>query len=542
MKLRVISVALAGILTFAAAGQGNPIQQGMVYFQKEDYASALRMFEVASRTQPNNAMLVNLIGITQTKLGQIADANASYRKAIELDPALVAPHKNLGFNLLNQAEYAPAIEELQTAISKDSSDAFAHYYLAVAFLKSDHEKQAIAQLGSSGQLFENDADTASEMATACLRAGDKEDAVHLIRAVEQRSGFTLAQEFALAVELSKSGLRQDAARLFEHMSELQPGSWVRKFDLAIAWFDAGDTDKALPILQALAKERPEDERIMSLLGAVYEAKGDVHAALEAYQQAVVADPKDTNVYLDYTRLLMDVDRYDDAANLIEKGLQNTQDTYALQVRLGAIEIMKGNLEHARQSFEWAIQQNPNLAVGYVGLAKTYMKTGDDALAEKVLADARTKLPRDFALEYVYGLICSQTRETDKALDALKNAEQMSPNAVEPHYQLGKVYMDMGKLSEARKEWERTIALNPNHVQARVQLCKIYSKQGDMETARKLQTEVSELINRERDSALAAERARMRAALAPEGDSKSSYRREQSKHLQSWASWEWIEAR
>lgn len=519
MRLRVIAVAFAAaVLTFSAAGQGNPIQQGMVYFQKEDYASALRMFEDASRTQPKNAMLVNLIGITQTKLGQIADANASYRKAIQLDPALEAPHKNLGFNLLNQAEYARAIEELETAISRDSSDAFAHYYLAIAFLKNNHEKEAIVQLGSSGQLFESDADAASEMAAACLRAGDKDDAVHLIRVVEQRSGFTLSQEFALAVALSADGLHQDAVRLFEHMSELQPDSWVRKFDLAIAWFDAGEADKALPILQTLASERPEDERVLSLLGAVYEAQGNVHAALEAYQQAVGADPKDTNVYLDYTRLLMDVDRYDDAANLIEKGLQNTQDTYALQMRLGAIEIMKGNLEQARQSFEQAIRENPNLAIGYIGLAKTYMKTWDYAAAEKLLAEARTRLPRDFALEYVYGLVCSQMGESDKALEALKNAEQMSPNVVEPHYQLGKIYMDMEQLTEARKELERAIALDPNHVQARAQLCKIYAEQGNMSKARELQAEVSGLINRQRDAALTAERARMRAALAPESDS------------------------
>jgi tetratricopeptide (TPR) repeat protein len=515
MKLRptVVAVIAACLMTVAAA-QENPLQEGMAYFQKGDYASALRIFEAADRAQPGNAMLVNLIGITQTKLGQITDANLSYRKAIHLNPALEAPHKNLGFNLLNQSEYPRAIEELQTAISKDGSDEFAHYYLAIAYLKSGREKESIAQLGSSEQLVENDTDTASEMAMACLHTGDKDDAVRVIRAVEQRSGFTLEQEFALAVALSSSGLHQDALPLFEHMAALQPDSWVRKFNLAIAWFDAGDTEKAQPILQALATERPDDERILNLLGTVYEAKGDLHSALDTYQKAVAADPKNTDAYLDYTRLLMDVDRYDDAASLIEKGLQNAQDTYALQVRLGAIQIMKGNLEQARQSFQQAIRENPNQVVGYVGLAKTYMKLGDDAAAENLLAGARNKLPRDFALEYVYGLICAQMNETDKALEALKNAEQMAPNVVEPHYQLGKAYMETGQLTEARNELERVIALDPNHVQALAQLCKVYAKQGDAQKAQQLQTQVSGLINRQRDSAIAAERERIRAAYTP----------------------------
>jgi len=515
MKLhQAVVVVIAACVLTAVAAQENPLQEGMMYFQKGDYASALRMFNAADQAQPDNAVLVNLIGITQTKLGQIADANASYQKAIQLNPALEAPHKNLGFNLLSQSEFPRAIEELQTAISKDSSDEFAHYYLAIAYLKSGREKEAIAQLSSSEQLVENDADTALEMATACLHAGDKDDAVRVIRAVEQRSGFTLEQEFTLAVALSSSNLHKDALLLFEHMAALQPDSWVRKFNLAIAWFDAGDAEKALPILQALAEERPDDERILNLLGTVYEAKGDLHAALDAYQKAVAANPKNTDAYLDYTRLLMDVDRYDDAASLIEKGLQSAQDTYALQVRLGAIQIMKGNLDQARKSFEQAINENPNQVVGYVGLAKIYMKLGDDATAENLLAGARNKLPRDFALEYVYGLICAQMSETDRALEALKNAEKMAPDVVEPHYQLGKVYMGTGQLTEARKELDRVIALDPNHVQALAQLCKIYAKQGDAQKAQLLQAQVSELINRQRNSAIAAERERIRAAYTP----------------------------
>ena len=84
----------------------------------------------------------NFIGITETKLGRIDEANKDYETASTLDPKLAGPHTNLGFNYLSRKQYPLAEKQLRTALALDSTDAFAHYYLAVLYLTTERGKRS----------------------------------------------------------------------------------------------------------------------------------------------------------------------------------------------------------------------------------------------------------------------------------------------------------------------------------------------------------------------------------------------------------------
>ena len=56
------------------------------------------------------------------------------------------------------------------------------------------------------------------------------------------------------------------------------------------------------------------------LGSAFEMQEKMPEALEAYRAAAVADPSNPDRTLDYTRLLMDMDRYDEAIQFIQSGM------------------------------------------------------------------------------------------------------------------------------------------------------------------------------------------------------------------------------
>jgi tetratricopeptide (TPR) repeat protein len=63
----------------------------------------------AGATRPTqNASIQNLLGVTETRLGRIDEANRYYRQAIYLDAILPGPHKNLGVNYLSSHQYGLA--------------------------------------------------------------------------------------------------------------------------------------------------------------------------------------------------------------------------------------------------------------------------------------------------------------------------------------------------------------------------------------------------------------------------------------------------
>ena len=111
-------------LSFALLGQTDSLQRGLELFRQEKYEEALQQFEEARRLQPNNASIDNFIGITETKLGRMDEANQDYEIAIRIDPKLAGPHTNLGFNYLSKKQYDLAEKQLRTALLLDSVDPF----------------------------------------------------------------------------------------------------------------------------------------------------------------------------------------------------------------------------------------------------------------------------------------------------------------------------------------------------------------------------------------------------------------------------------
>ncbi len=479
------------------------LQKGLELFRQERYTEALAEFEAAARAHPSNAAIENVLGITETKLGHIELANRHYQKAIRLDPKSAAAHKNLGFNYLGTKQYAEAETHLKTAVALDRADAFPHLYLAMLYLATARDKEAVEQLEPARPLLANDPAVAFDMAKACLRVGRAGDARALVAPLK----LPLARAYELAVLFYSKGLFADSVERFRHVAAAS-ATWSNRFNLAIALVAARQIPEAVSLLEPLAAERPQDANIASLLGSAYEAGGRQKQALEEYERAARADPENPDRYLDYSRLLMDLDRYDESEQFVREGLKTVQDTYALKIRLGSVQMMAARYQEARATFREAIASHPEIPLGYVALARTYFKEGQTEEAARVLTAAREKLPPDFMLEYYAGLMLARLDRGTEATAALEKAIRLNGAVPEPHYELGKLYLGSGRIAEARAEFERTLQLAPQHANAYYQLSRVYGRLGDAAKAREMAARTRELKESQREEALRQQRARL----------------------------------
>jgi tetratricopeptide (TPR) repeat protein len=331
--------------------------------------------------------------------------------------------------------------------------------------------------------------------------------MHLIELLEQHSGLSAEQEFKLAELLNAQQMYMASAARFRRIVEMQPSSWQNQYNLAIALVRAKETKQALPLLAAIAAEHGSDANLQSSLASTYESAGETSLALEAYRKAIAADPANPDRYLDCTRLMMDLDRYDDAITLVERGITMVPDDYPLTIRLGAIEMMRGNREAAREHYRKAIAEHPTVALGYVALAQSFMKEGKDAEALKILTDGRVAVGSDFALEYVYGLVLFQLGEQKEAMEAFKRAETLSPAVVEPHYQLGLLYMKLQQWQDAQNEFEQVLKLDPRNAATYYQLSRTYQRLGETDKAQQMAKQASLLTRTQREDATKAQALR-----------------------------------
>jgi tetratricopeptide (TPR) repeat protein len=498
----ILFLALASFLN----AQSAALDEGVTLIREGHYEQALIKLEEARRASPRNAMIENLLGITETRLGHTDAAANDYRNAIRLDPSQAAPHRNLGFNLLTAKDYTGAEPELREASRLSPGDPFAHYYLSLLALTTDHDAEAVEQASDAGQLIDNDPEAGAGLVEAYIRLGRVDDATTRVKRMEETNQVSSEREYSIAVLLSRRGFHEQAVHCFQRIAKLDP-SWGNRYNLALALLYDSQPAEASTLLTALHTEQPAHADTLMFLGSAFEAQQKMPEALEAYRAAAVADPTNPDRTLDYTRLLMDMDRYDEAIEFIQTNMVVTAATSPLKLRLGAVEMIKGDYVAAREAFHAALAENPELDAAYVGLAQTYARQANDTEAIRILEAARVKRPGRYLLEYYFGLLASRLGREQEALGALKQAAQLEPNSPDPSLELGKLYASREEWPEARLAFEHVIELNPQFAAGHYQLRRVYEHLGLRDKAEQEAQQTQALISKQREDTLRKQRER-----------------------------------
>jgi tetratricopeptide (TPR) repeat protein len=502
-------LALA-LLFFASAcsltAQNKALDDGVRLIREGHFDQALTKLEQAHRLAPQDATIENLLGITETQLNHPDKAATHYRSAIRLDPTQAAPHRNLGFNLLTKKEFGPAEPELREASRLDPNDPFVHYYLFLLAVATDHDADALDQASHAENLIENDPDAGAGLIEAEIRLGRVDEASRRIKSMEAANQLTPVREYAIAVLLSRHAFYGQAVRCFQRIASLDP-SWESRYNLALALLYDGQFAEASNLLSTLHDERPSNSDTLMFLGSAFEMQEKMPEALEAYRAAAVADPSNADRTLDYTRLLMDMDRYDEAIQFIQSGTTGAASSSPVELRLGAVEMMKGDYGAARDAFNAAVAENPELDAGYIGLAQIYARQGNDAEAIRILEAARSRSPGRYLLEYYFGLLASRLGREEEAIGALERAAKLEPRSADPSFELGKIYASKQDWPDARKAFEHVVELNPRFAAAHYQLSQVYAHLGLHAEAQQQAQQTKTLISTQHEEVLRKQRER-----------------------------------
>jgi len=154
-----------------------------------------------------------------------------------------------------------------------------------------------------------------------------------------------------------------------------------------------------------------------------------------------------------------------------------------------------------------LADNPDLDVGYVGLAQTYARQGNDTEALRILEAARSKRPGHYLLEYYFGLLASRLGREDEAIVALERAAKLQPKSPDPSFELGKLYKSKQAWPEARNAFEHAVALNPQLASAHYQLSQVYAHLGLHAESQREAERTKNLVSTQREEALRKQRER-----------------------------------
>jgi tetratricopeptide (TPR) repeat protein len=115
---------------------------GDIAKEREQFDQALKHFQQAVEYDPTYAETWLNLGICQQMLGQIADAEASFKRSIELDPHDSPAYSSLGTMYLENEQRSKAREILEQGLRVNQDSAELRVYLAVVLVAIGDDRRA----------------------------------------------------------------------------------------------------------------------------------------------------------------------------------------------------------------------------------------------------------------------------------------------------------------------------------------------------------------------------------------------------------------
>jgi uncharacterized protein (AIM24 family) len=124
--------------------------RGREAFQEGRYAEARRELEAAQRLRPDDADVLNLLGLVYFKTNAFPEAEVIYRRLIAENPNVFILHSNLGLILFKQGKNEEAEQFLRRAIDLRPNYAKSHLYLGLLYRQKKKYGLALEHLKFAG--------------------------------------------------------------------------------------------------------------------------------------------------------------------------------------------------------------------------------------------------------------------------------------------------------------------------------------------------------------------------------------------------------
>lgn len=276
-----------------------------------------------------------------------------------------------------------------------------------------------------------------------------------------------AQRIA-AASLAAQGRGADSVRLLEELVA-EDGGGAALAALVAAYVGSGEEERGRALVaETLARE--PDNLAAQLLSAEFEVRdGDVAAAEARLRAMIDARPAEHVGYAALGRLLLLLDRAEDAIVALEAGVAaGVGNDSQLRFPLAQLYEQRGEFDLAIAHYSALHQRQPGSAVIANNLASLIAEhRADDpeqiAFANRVAQRLRGSDVPHF--QDTYGWLRFLAGDTDAALRNLIPAAQALPNMAIVRYHLGRAYAAVGRPAEARAELEAALAADANFPKA-----------------------------------------------------------------------------
>jgi tetratricopeptide (TPR) repeat protein len=498
-KLHILGIVLLLVFSLCvnlparAAGPqpADPEEEQLIQIQQLIQSGRLDeargQVEETLKTHSDDVRLYNFLGVIYAQEKDYTEAEANFRRAIQIAPRFSGAYINLGRLYQENAAADPRAEEkalrlyeelvklepdnvegiFQAAYLSNRLGAFAKSQRYLDRLPAEAQKKtqalalrcanyvALNQLPQAGlaaqQLLAHDDLTKADIAPVLtVLAGHHADDFEM-KFLEGIAARDLASVDALK-ELARlyeaKGRYKDARGMLERASQIEPPSAQILFWMARVTYRSGDLEGALGYLGHARDLEPDNAAVHFFFGMVCVELNLPQDAAKSLEQAVRLDPR--NAYYNYA--------------------------------LGAVLVQAKNPDEAIRYFQQFRVLRPGDARGTLAVAIAYFYSDRYDLARHELQSIADHSETRTAVQLFLGRMAMRDGNLDEALDHFQRSIQADPSVIEPYTDLGMVYIDRKEYPLAEKTLTHAIQMSPDDYLSNERLLILFQRTKDPRAA------------------------------------------------------------
>lgn len=481
-----LSTGLNQLEEISASDKGTVADMALIatYLRRNELDKALKAIDSLDKKQPDNPQTYNLRARTLLGKNDIAGARKNFEKALSLNPAFLPAAASLA--LLDQADKKPdqARQRFEAVLASDPKNIGA--LLALADLKNNtggkpEEVQGYlvkavdanpAELGPRLALIEfhmrnKDLKKALSSAQESLAAlPDKPELLDALGRLQQTAGESnqaLATYGKLASQQPMSPLahvrmaqihlanknKDEAGKSLRKALEIKPDLLEAQRGLALLALEAKKLPEALSIAREVQKQRPKEAS-----GAMLE--GDIHVAAKQWPEAAAAyraglkQAASPELAIKLHDALQAAGNKAETDKFVASWTREHPKDIAFKMHLGDQASLRKDFAGASQLYRSALDVQPNNAMVLNNLAWA-MGNAKQPKALEYAEKANQLAPNQPPYMDTLAMLLADKGDTAKAIEILRKALAISPQASAIQFNLAKLLVRTGRKDEARTE-------------------------------------------------------------------------------------------
>jgi tetratricopeptide (TPR) repeat protein len=232
------------------------------------------------------------------------------------------------------------------------------------------------------------------------------------------------------------------------------------FQQAMQAYQTGQLAEAETQLRTILQHLPDQDGIMTTLGGILLAGGQIQQSIEMLQQALAINASNTDAHLNLGIAHQQLGQSDQAIAAMTQASQLAPQRADIPFNLANVLMHLQQYEEATHLLQTIISEHPMFLSAYHTLGALLQYGGDPEAAIQIYEQALLALPNELQSFILLANLLADTGQTIAAEGVYQRATTAHPAHFLPLAALGKFYLDIGKDQEGEKVLQKAYELHP----------------------------------------------------------------------------------